>query len=398
MLTNRIKKIKPSPTLALTAKAQEMAAKGDDVISLSVGEPDWNTLEVAVAAAENAIKNGMTKYAPANGLPALRSAVATDYNDSFGLSYRPEEVTVTAGGKLLCYEVLQCLCESGDEVIIPAPYWVSYPTFVEMSDGKSVFIQGPKENGYRITATILRNAITDRTKLLILNSPSNPTGEVYSKAELKEIAAVLMDHPKVFLMTDDIYNRLVFGGMKLAPHILEVEPRLKDRTICINGGSKSFSMTGWRIGWALGPKEIIQGMSKLQSQTVSCAAPFTQLAAAAAIEKGRDEEKPLLEKLEKRMHLCLKQLRNIKGIEVREPGGAFYAWVDVSHFTNKSFGDVKIRNSSVFAESFLEDQKVAVVPGIEFGMDGFLRLSFAVSEERLAEAIRRLSKFISKLV
>jgi aspartate aminotransferase len=397
MLSERVKKIKSSPTLALAALAQEMISKGEDVISLSVGEPDWNTLSDAIEGAVEAIKQGKTKYAPANGYPALRKAIAQQFKDDFNVEFTPEEVTVSTGGKFVLYSALQAICNPGDEVLILAPYWVSYPVMVEMCEGVPRFCICEEKNGFKPTPQDLRKALTTKTKALIFNFPSNPTGAALTKKELQGLIEVINEFPNLIVITDDIYNRLIFDGNRVAPNLLQLEPKLKTRAIVVNGASKSYSMTGWRVGWALGPKEVIQAMSKLQSQTVSSAASFSMIGVQKIIENG---EKGLSEKvslLKSRCTKALNQIRAIEGLSVVEPGGAFYLWVNIKGVLNKKLKGEAIGNSTRFSQLLLAQEKVAVVPGIEFGMEGYFRMSFALDEKRILEAMERLSKFVGDL-
>jgi aspartate aminotransferase len=395
MLSQRALKLKPSPTLALAAKAKELAAQGKDVISLSVGEPDWDTYGVVKAAAIQAIEEGMTKYTPAAGIPELRKAIARQVNGDLGQNYSFQQATVTAGAKFIVFSALQMICDPGDEVIIPAPYWVSYPTMVELADAVPVIVT--PETGNKITGTALRSAITDKTKALILNSPSNPTGDMYSVQELSELAVVLREYPKLVVLSDDIYNRLVFNERGLAPHLLEVAPDLVDRVVLINGASKSYSMTGWRIGWALGPEQLIRAMSDYQSQSVSCASGFSQKAAIVAIEQGDTLLVESRQLLRARRDFAFERLTKMSGVRCALPEGAFYIWPDVSFYFGKKWDGQEIRDSRDFARCFLDAYNVAAVPGYEFGADPFIRISYALGQERMAEALNRLEKFLSEI-
>lgn len=397
MLSKRLSRLKPSPTLALAAKAKELKAQGKDVISLSVGEPDWDTFDFIKEEAIKAIQEGQTKYTPSAGIPELRKAIAKQVNGDFNMNYEPTEVTVSIGGKFVIFSALQSLIDPGDEVIIPAPYWVSYPSMVELCDGVPVTVSCGKESGYKLTLELLKNAISEKTKLLILNTPSNPTGFMYSQEELAALADTLKEHPQVVVMSDDIYNRLVFSDQGLAPHILTSHPEFKERMVIVNGLAKSYSMTGWRVGWALGPAEVISAMSRLQSQSVSCASPFSQRAAIVAIEKGDEAIRQSIEVLKDRCDFVCAGLEKIEGVEIVRPDGAFYVWPDISSFLGGTFNGQKIETSKDFAAMLLEDQLVAAVPGIEFGLDGYLRLSYALSKDRMGEAVGRLAKFTQKI-
>lgn len=398
MLAKRALLLKPSPTLALAAKAKELAAQGKDVISLSVGEPDWDTFPTIKKAGIEALQSGQTKYAPANGTPELRRFIAEKTSDDLGVKYDPMEVSVTAGAKMVVFAALQVLCDPNDEVIIPSPYWVSYPTMVELADGKPVIVDCSPEQKFKLKASQLQKAITSRTKVLILNSPSNPTGEVYTRQELTELAEVLRQNPKVMVISDDIYNYLVFDEKNgVAPHLLHVAPDLRDRVVVVNGASKSFSMTGWRLGWALGAKPIMQAMTNYLSQSVSCASPFTQTAVVAGFQHCWSDLEAAVKKLHERCVKSLTLLQAIAGVKVQKPGGAFYLWPDISSFLGGSYRGRKLNSSKDFAEALLEHHWVAVVPGVEFGMEGYLRLSYVIDEKKMTEAISRFKKFVGEI-
>jgi len=395
-ITERMKKIKPSPTLALATKAQELAAKGLDVISLSVGEPDWNTISAARKAAMEAIEKGLTKYTPAGGVLPLRKAIAEQFKNDYGVEYSPDEVSVSAGGKFVIYSALESLINFEDQVLIPSPFWVSYPTLVEMAGGHPVFLNCTAVSKFKLTATQLQKAINSKTKMLILNSPSNPTGQTYTEEECRALGEVLLKNPDIILLTDDIYNHLYFEG-EVAPHILKYYPQLKSRTVVVNGASKSFSMTGWRVGWVMAPKELIQSMNKFNTQTVSNANSVAQYATLAALQNGNEEVRKSVVDLKQRMAIALKALREIPGVVIEPPSGAFYFWINVSKCFKKTHEGTSINNSADFSALLLEKELVAVVPGNEFGMDGYIRASFAIQSDRMLEAIGRMSRFISKL-
>ncbi|OQW50315.1 MAG: hypothetical protein A4S09_00540 [Proteobacteria bacterium SG_bin7] len=396
MLADRIRKVKPSATLALAAKAKALAAEGKDVVSLTVGEPDWDTFESAKQAGIDAIKSGKTKYMPTEGILELRNLIAAQVQTETGVSYPASQVTVTAGGKFVIFSALQALVNPGDEVIIPAPYWVSYPDMVQLCEGVSKIIECNKEARFKLEAKTLRKYISKKTKAIILNSPSNPTGEVYTIKELQDIAQVLVEFPSVHILTDDIYNRLYFGG-EIAPHILRVEPRLKDRTLIVNGVSKSYSMTGWRVGWAVGPKWWIDGMNIYQSQTVSCAASVSQYAAVEALKHGVKDIAQSVSVLRKRRDYFADLLKSVPGLNFDVPGGAFYFWIDISSYLGKSWKGQKINGSMEFVKIFLENYFVATVDGASFGLEGFLRASYATKDEKLRTAVERLKTFVSEI-
>lgn len=397
MLSEKAKSLKPSPTLQLAAKAKELKAEGHDVISLSVGEPDWDTFDSIKKAGVEALEKGQTKYTPSNGIPELRQAIADQFKKDVGLDYAPDQVTVSSGAKFIIFAALQMICDPGNEVVIAAPYWVSYPTMVELAGGMPRVVICDKTSNFKLTPELLKESISKKTKCVILNSPSNPVGNMYSLEELKALGEVLKEHPNIVVLSDDIYNRLVFNEKGLAPNLLEACPELQDRTIVVNGPSKTYSMTGWRLGWALGPKEIISAMTKYQSQSVSCAAGFTQAAVTHAIKNSDEELKQALVKLKQRRDFVYDKLSEVEGIQVNPPEGAFYIWPDVSSFFGKTYEGNKIKSSKDFSAFLLEDQMVVAVPGIEFGLDGYLRISYALSEDRMSQAIDRIKAFIAKL-
>lgn len=396
MLSERAKKLKSSPTLELAAKGRKLKAEGHDVISLAVGEPDWDTFDVAKNEAIESIKNGFTKYVAANGIEELRKAIVESLKKDYGFEYTPEQVSVATGGKMSIFALLQILIGKGDEVLIPAPYWVSYPDMTELADGTPVFIPSTEANGFKITPKDLESRITPKTKLLMLNSPSNPTGSVYSKEELKAIAQVLTKHPQVFVMSDDIYNKLYFGGT-LAPQILQVAPELKERVIIINGASKTYSMTGWRVGWGVGPLAIIKAMANYQSQSTGCGNSIAQRATFKAIVEGDKDVKEVQKKLLERKNFAVAEIKKVKDVSVYNPEGAFYLWINISKCLGKSYKGQSVPTSKEFCNLLLEEQKVITVPGVEFGMDGYLRMSFAIESKRMTEAFNRMNSFIGSL-
>lgn len=397
MLSQRAQNLKASPTLSLAAKAKELKDSGLDVISLSVGEPDWNTYPEVIDVAYKSMLAGQTKYTPASGIEKLKSAVAKDYNRSFGCNYQSSQVTVSAGAKFLLFSAFQVLLDPGDEVIIPSPYWVSYPDMVELTGASYKFVVCDREVNFKLSAKALHEAITDQTKLLILNSPSNPTGMVYSLEELKALGDVLRQHPKLWVVSDDIYNRLVFNDRGLAPHLLEACPDLADRCICVNGASKAFSMTGWRVGWALGPVEVIRAMSNYQSQSVSCASAFAQEASCFALENCEQALTQSRALLGQRKQKIEKLLESIPGLELARPDGAFYMWIGVQALLGRSYRGRQLQSSAEVAQALLDDQQIAVVPGEAFGLPAYLRISYALAEERAIEACRRLQDFCQEV-
>lgn len=397
MLSKKAKSLKASPTLAIAAKAKELAAQGHQVISLSVGEPDWDTFPSIKEAGCQAIHAGQTKYSPSNGTPQLRTAIAHRTRELLGVEWSPNQVTVTAGAKFVLFSAFQTLLDPGDEVLIPAPYWVSYPTMVELVDGVPVIVPSDEMTGFKPHAVRFEEKVTPKTKVLLLNSPNNPTGQMYSRAELEGLIGFLRRHPRIVVISDDIYNQLVFTGESVAPHILHLAPDLKDRMIVVNGASKTYSMTGWRIGWALGPEPVIKAMTNYQSQTVSCASPFTQAAALAGLQTCDEEIKKSVELLRSRRDLFVESLNNVPGWRAGHPDGAFYVWADVRALLGRKWQGKPLNTSNDLAAALLESQFVAVVPGAESGLEGYLRLSFAVHETDLNEAVRRLRIFTESL-
>ena len=395
-LARRAQLLKPSPILMLAARAGELRAAGHNVISLTIGEPDWDTYDNIKEVAIGAIRVGMTKYTPPNGIPELRKAVAEQVSNDLGIAFDPSQVTVSSGAKFVLFAALQALVNPGDEVILAAPFWASYSTMVELADGTPRIVVCDEKVSFKLTPELLRSAITAKTKLLLLNSPSNPTGKVYSREELKELAAVLRDYPQVAIISDDIYNRLSFEE-KLAPHLLHVAPDLRDRVVILNGASKSYAMTGWRLGWALGPKEVINAMSSYQSQSVSCATAVSQHAAVEAIKNSDPYVAATVAKLKDRRDYLINELHKIDGVRVAIPEGAFYLWVNVSAYMGRSLKGTKLATSSDLAEALLNEHMVAVVPGAEFGLDGYFRLSYALEKDKGREAVDRMKTFFYSL-
>jgi aspartate aminotransferase len=397
VLSKKAQSLKPSPTLAIAAKAKDLAAQGHSVISLSVGEPDWDTFPAIKDAGCHAIQAGQTKYAPSNGTPQLRTAIAHKTTQLLGVEFKPTEVTVSAGAKFILFAALQMLLDPGDEVLIPAPYWVSYPTMVELVDGKPVIVGSDELTGFKTQAAALEKKVTARTKVLLLNSPNNPTGQMYTRDEMAEMAAFIKRHPQLIVISDDIYNQLTFEGEAVAPHILHVAPELKDRVVVVNGASKSYSMTGWRLGWALGNEAIIKAMSNYQSQTVSCASPFTQAAALVGLQNCDQDIAKGVELLRERRDLFVGALNTVDGWRAGYPQGAFYVWADIRALLGRKWHGQVLKTSNDVAAALLEAQYVAVVPGAESGLDGYLRLSFAVHERDLNEAVKRIRLFTDSL-
>ena len=390
ILSKRVKALKPSPTLALTALAQKLKSEGHDVINLSAGQPDWSTFQNVVDTGINAIKEGFTKYTPSGGISELRSAIASNCQKHLNINYTEENVTVSTGSKFTLFSALQSIIDEGDEVIVPAPYWVSYPEMIRLAGGKPVIVQTQAENGFKITADELKTALTDRTKVLLLNSPSNPTGESYSRDELTAIASVMAEHKNTLIFSDDIYSQLFFEA-DYAPHILDVAPDLKERVLILNGVSKTYAMTGWRIGWAVGAKELIKAMTSFQSQSVSCATSFCQKAAVEALTNTSSQVKQTVLDLKSRRDLAYKLFSDIPGLSLNLPSGGLYLWMNISSFLGSKG---KFTDSREFCKKLLEEQKVAIVPGIEFGTEGYIRIIHAIDKEAMLKAHKRISEFL----
>jgi aspartate aminotransferase len=362
-----------------------------------VGEPDWATFDVAAKSGIAAINEGFSKYTAANGIPELREAICEQIRKEHGFEYTANQVTVGSGAKFILFAAFQMLCNEGDEVIIPSPYWVSYPVMVELAQGKSVIIDCGAETNFKVTPALLEKAITTKTKAFVFSSPSNPTGIAYTKEELKALAEVFKKHPQVVIISDDIYNHLMFGACKVAPHILDVAPELKDRVVIVNGVSKSYAMTGWRIGWALGPAPLIKAMGDYQSQSTSSPCSISQKAALTAIKNCDEDLIKANEMLKTRLEAAMTQIKTLPYIEAVRPDGAFYLWLNISKALGKKFDGQTIANSRDFATLLLEKYFVAAVPGVEFGVEGCLRISFAIGTERMTEALNRLKDMLQKL-
>lgn len=398
MISSRARLLKPSPTLAMANRARELQATGKDVISLTVGEPDWPTLPSAAKAGIQAIESGFTKYTAAHGIPELRKALRPWILEETGIDYSDAEIAVGSGAKFVIAAALQMIVDPGDEVLIPSPYWVSYPVMAELAGGVPRIIECGEADGFKLTPERLKAALTPKSKVLILCSPSNPTGIAYSEAEWKALAEVLKAAPNLIVISDDIYNRLMLNGNLIAPHLLKAAPELRDRTLVVNGASKAFSMTGWRVGWVAGPTQILKPLADFFSQTTSNPASISQMATLAAIRNGREEIATAVAELKKRYISGEKALQKVPGLVVVPAQGAFYFWVDVrSWFGKTDPNGKKLVGSKDVAEALLDQALLATVPGAEFGTEGYLRLSFAIQEARFLEATLRLKKFAESL-
>jgi aspartate aminotransferase len=386
--------IKPSVTMAVTGKAKEMKAKGIDVVSMSAGEPDFDTPDHIKEAAIQAIRDGFTKYTPVAGMPELRAAVAAKFKRENGTEYDSAQVLTSIGGKHSCYLAVAALIDEGDEVIIPAPYWVSYPDMVILAGGTPVILATSNESGLKITADQLKAAITPKTKMIILNSPSNPSGAVYSRDELRALGDVLVG-TDVFIVSDDIYEHLVYEGE--FANILNAKPELYDQTILVNGVAKAYAMTGWRVGYAAGPLPIIKEMSKIQSQQTSNVTSIAQKASIAALEGPQDHLAVWKAEYDKRRSHIVERLNAIDGVNCAMPKGAFYAYPDVSPYVGKSYKGTTITGDIELTDLLLEEFKVATVPGTGFGTPGYIRLSYATSMEQIDKALDRVADGLASL-
>ena len=389
-LSDRVQQIKPSPTLAVTKRAAELKAAGKDIIGLGAGEPDFDTPEHIKQAAIEAINKGFTKYTAVDGTPGLKKAIINKLKNDNGLSYEPNQILVSCGGKQSFFNLSLAFINPGDEVIIPAPYWVSYPDMVVVAGGVPVILNTDESTRFKITAAQLDAAITPKTKVVVLNSPSNPSGVAYTADELKALGDVLRKHPHVLVATDDMYEYIWWADFGFE-NILTVCPDLYDRTIVLNGVSKAYSMTGWRIGYAAGPVKLISAMTKVQSQSTSNPTSISQIAAEAALNGGRDCVTPMVKAFKERHDYVVKTLNEIPGFSCITADGAFYAYPNVKEAMAKA----GIDNDIDFAEKLLLEAGVALVPGSAFGTPGYMRLSFATSMEVLEDALARIKKALS---
>lgn len=397
IIAKRLSAVKPSPTLAVTTKAKELKAQGVDVVDLGVGEPDFPTPKHICDAAKAALDRGETKYVPVAGTLAFRQAICGKLKRENNLDYTPDEITVNCGGKGTLYNLFIATVDEGDEVVIPAPYWVSYPDMVRLAGGTPVFVTGYEENGFKITPDDLEKAITPKTKWFVLNSPSNPSGAAYSREELRALADVLARHENVWIVSDEIYEHIVYDGFK-SYSIAAVAPELKNRTLTVNGLSKSFSMTGWRVGYAAGPVEVIKAMNKVQSQSTSHAVSFCQSAGVVALNSPMDFLAERNATFKARRDMVVAKLNAVKGMSCRTPEGAFYLYPSVAGCIGKKTPDGKvIENDTDFASALLEAEGVAVVPGVAFGLSPYFRLSYATSTEALEKACERIKRFCESL-
>ena len=393
----RLNKVKASPTLAITKLALKLKAEGQDVIGLAAGEPDFDTPDHIKEAAIAAIKRGDTKYTAVDGTPALKQAIMNKFQRENGLSYQSSQIIVGTGGKQVIYNAIMATISSGDEVIIPAPYWVSYPDMVNLAAGEPVFVETRLENNFKMRAEDLEKAITPRTKWLILNSPSNPTGSAYSPAELRELADVLLRHPHVWVLSDDIYEHLLYDGLEFKT-IAQLEPKLYERTLTLNGVSKAYNMTGWRIGYAGGPEALIKRMAEVQGHSTSNPCSISQAAAVAALNGPRDFMVKQLAVFKERRDMVVEMLNKAPGIKCSVPQGAFYVYPSCAGVIGrKTSNGTVINNDEDFGKYLLASEGVAMVPGAGFGLSPYFRISYATSTEALKEACIRIKRACEKL-
>ena len=396
-LADSLSRVKPSPTIAVTTKARELKAAGQDVIGLGAGEPDFDTPENIKKAAIAAIERGETKYTAVDGIPELKQAVVDKFARENGIDYGVDEISVAAGGKHIIYNAMLATLNPGDEVVIPAPYWVSYPDIVLLAGGVPVFVEAGVEANFKMSAAQLDAAITDKTKWVIFNSPSNPTGAAYTEAEIKALTDVLLKHPHVWVLADDIYEHLTYGTFSFKS-VAAVEPQLKSRTLTMNGVAKAYAMTGWRIGFAGGPKELIGGMRKLQSQSTSNPCSISQWASVEALNGPQDFIAERAAVFAERRDLVVGMLNEAPGIHCPTPEGAFYVYPSVEGCMGRSTKEGALLNSDAeFVTALLESEGVAAVQGEAFGLSPYFRVSYATSTEALEEACRRIQRFCESL-
>ncbi len=392
IISNNLKRIKPSPTIAVTTKAREMRASGKDVIGLGAGEPDFDTPDNVKEAAIEAIKKGDTKYTAVDGTPDLKKAIVEKFKRENNLNYTTDQITVGTGGKQVIYNTFMATLNKGDEVIIPAPFWVSYPDMVLLAGGTPKIIKCEEKDGFKLSAKKLEKAISKKTKWLILNSPSNPTGAGYTKKEIEDLSKVLLKNKKIFILSDDIYEHIRYDNFDFFT-IAQIS-KLKDRTLTMNGVSKSYAMTGWRIGYAAGPKEIITAIRKIQSQSTSNPSSISQAAAVEALNGTQNFMKERAEAFKQRRDFVVNSLNSIKGISCLNPNGAFYVFPSCKGLLNNK---TKLKTDTEFVQKLLEKSMVAVVQGSAFGLHGYFRISYATSMENLKTAISRIKNFCESL-
>jgi len=394
LLSDKVRHISPSPTLNITAKANKMRAEGINVIGFGAGEPDFDTPINIKEVAKKAIDKGFTKYTPTAGTQELKEAICAKFKKDNNLEYVPEEILVSCGAKHSIFNIVVALCQEGDEVIIPSPYWVSYPEMVKVAGAKAVILNTNQKTNFKITPEQLERAVNSRTKLLILNSPSNPTGMVYSKTELEKLSKVII-RSGIYCLSDEIYEKVIYDE----PHvsIASLDSEMKKKTIVVNGVSKAYSMTGWRIGYCAGPKEIIQAMSNLQDHSTSNPTSISQAASVEALTGDQSDSAKMVGEFKKRRDFIVDRVNSIRGLHALKPQGAFYCWINISGILNKSINGKKISNSLELTDVLLQTAHVAVVPGGVFGDDNYIRLSYATSMENIVEGLNRIENFIHEI-
>ncbi len=394
-IAKRMSSISPSLTLAISAKAKAMKAAGEPVVSFGVGEPDFNTPENIISAAKTALDNGQTKYTPSSGLLPLRKAICEKFEKDNGLTYEPSQIIVSNGAKHSIFNACYALLNEGDEVIIPVPYWLTYPEVVKVCGGVPVYLESKKENKFKFTAEDLKKAITPKTKMLIFNSPSNPTGAVYTEEEVRAIAQVC-EEAEIFVLADEIYEKLCYGGVKPFS-IAKCSEKMKDLTVTVNGVSKTYAMTGWRIGYLAAPKDVAKAIDSFQSHATSNACSISQYATIQALASPEEEVQKMIEVFAGRREKLLRLIDEIDGVEGVKPDGAFYVMLVVSGLYGKSYNGKVIDGSVAFADALLEGEKVATIPGVSFGADDCLRLSYSLSEADIEEGLKRIKRFVENL-
>ena len=394
-IANRMSAIAPSLTLAISAKAKAMKAAGESVVSFGVGEPDFNTPEHIIAAAKKALDDGQTKYTPSSGLMPLRKAICEKFKKDNGLDYEPSQIIVSNGAKHSIFNACYAVLEEGDEVIIPTPYWLTYPEVVKVCGATPVYLECAKENKFKFSAEDLKNAITPKTKMLIFNSPSNPTGAVYSEEEVRAIAKVC-EEAEIFVLADEIYEKLCYNGVKPFS-IAKCSEKMKELTITVNGVSKTYAMTGWRVGYLAAPKDVAKAIDSFQSHATSNACSISQYATIEALQSSEEEIAQMVNVFDKRRAKLLALISEIDGVQSVEPDGAFYVMLVVGGLYGKSYNGKQINGSIDFADALLDAEKVATIPGVSFGADDCLRLSYSLSEADIEEGLARIKRFVDSL-
>ena len=396
MTSRRLDAVKPSATMAMTARAIQLRREGRDIVSLSVGEPDFPVFPHVAEAITDALRKGYTKYTPSNGIADLREAISDWMAKEFGVRWPAAQIIATSGAKQALYNACMALLDDGDEAVISNPYWVSYPEMVKLSGGRPVELVLRQEDGWAPRLEDLEKVFSPRTRVFLFSSPSNPTGAVWSAETMRALARVLEKFPRVVVLSDDIYDRLVYGGAK-ATNILQVAPQLKDRTVLVNGCSKAYAMTGLRLGWACGPSEIISGMNKVQDASTSNPSSLSQYAAVAALRGPQEPVEAMRAQFETRRHLMVDLLRQVRGVRAHAPDGAYYVFADFSSLLSRKFRGEPVGTTQRLAELLLEDFGVATVPGSAFGREGYVRLSFATSEADIRKAMERVARCAAAL-